>query len=91
MEVLIPTGTPRGAKAGKALSVANLAGKRIGIVSNGWRSMEAMMPQMAELVKQRWHASTVSFFHVHINKAITPQELGRLVSDCDVAIVGIAN
>ena len=91
MEVLIPTGTPRGAKAVTALSVANLAGKRIGLVSTGWRSMEAMMPQMAQLVKQRWHASAVSFFHVPINKAIPSQELARLVGDCDLAIVGIAN
>jgi hypothetical protein len=91
MEVLIPTGTRRGASAAQALSVDSLAGKRVGIVSNGWRSMEAMMPRMEALLRQRWQAAAVSFYHVHINQAITPQELGRVVADCDVAIVGIAN
>jgi TRAP-type uncharacterized transport system substrate-binding protein len=91
MEVLNPIGIRRASRSGASASIDDLAGKRVGLLSNGWRSMEAMMPRMAELITQRWQAASVSAFHIHINKGITAAELGQLKAQCDVAIVGIAN
>jgi hypothetical protein len=90
MEILIPTSVSRGA-AQTAVKAYQLKGKRVGIVSNGWVSMEAIGGQMSRVLKEKYGVAEITHYGVHINKPITEETLRQVASECDAAIVGIAN
>lgn len=91
MEILVPTAPARDARKIAAGSLDTLDGKRIGIVSNGWRSMDAMVPRLTQRLKQRYGVSEVNLFKVHVNQPILADTLDKVVAGCDAAIVGLAN
>lgn len=90
MEILVPTAAAHHVENAKIGCLPTLAGKRVGIVSNGWQSMEAMVPRLRERLTQ-YGISRVSLFSVHINKPITTETLDQVAESCDAAIVGLAN
>lgn len=90
MKILIPSATTRGKVEAKAAILVSLQNKRVAIVSNGWRSMDAMVPRLSEGLIARG-ATNVRLFSVHINKAITAETLEQIGTHCDAAIVGLAN
>ena len=91
MEILIPIATTRAVRKMNTASLALLTGTRVGIVSNGWRSMEAMTPHLSQRLKEKYGASEISLYSVHINKPITDDTLDSIERDCDAVIVGLAN
>jgi len=91
MEILIPTASAGGVQRMNLRSLDTLDGKRVGIVSNGWRSMDAMSPRMAARLKERYGARQAGFFTVHLNRPITADILDQVAAQCDAAIVGLAN
>ena len=91
MEILIPTATPRAIQKMNTASLGQLTGKRIGIVSNGWRSMDAMTPHLIQRLKEDHGAGEIRLYPVHINKPIMDDTLDAIERDCDAVIVGLAN
>jgi hypothetical protein len=91
MEILVPTATAQVAQKMKAAADAQLSGKRVAIVSNGWRSMEVMTPRLDLLLRERYDASAIRRYSVHLNRPISQEILDSIRKDCDAAIVGIAN
>ena len=89
MQILVPTASARPSEKSKATRLATLAGKRFAIVSNGWRSMDAMGRRVSERLKADG-VIAVDFFPVHINKPITNEALDEIAA-YDAAIVGLAN
>ncbi len=90
MEILVPTAAPRALHKMNAGAIDLLVGKHVGIVSNGWRSMEAMVPRITQRLKDEYGAREVSFHTVPLNRPITADTLDA-VEHCDAAIVGLAN
>lgn len=91
MEILIPTASAGDVQRTKLRSLDTLDGKRVGIVSNGWRSMDAMSPRMAARLKERYGARQAGLFTVPLNRPITADILDQVAAQCDAAIVGLAN
>ena len=91
MEILVPTASARDVQRMKAGSLDTLEGKRVGIVSNGWRSMDAMSPRMAGRLKDQYGVRQVGFFTAPLNRPITADILDQVAAECDAAIVGLAN
>lgn len=91
MEILIPTAATAATQKMPATAVASLTGKRVAIVSNGWRSMEVMAPHLDLLLRARHDVAGIRRFSVHLNRPISQEILDSIRKDCDAAIVGIAN
>lgn len=91
MEILVPTASPRGSQSLTVRPLGDLRGKRIGIVSNGWRSMEAMIPCITRRLTEQYGAREVNAFAVPLNRGITAETLEKVATECDAAIVGLAN
>ena len=90
MQILVPTAATRSTVETRTAVLASLHDKRVAIVSNGWRSMDAMVPRLSERLMARG-VNNVRLFSVHINKAITAETLEQIGAGCDAAIVGLAN
>ena len=91
MQILVPKATLRNTQKLEAQSLSALSGKRVGLVSNGWVSMDAMAPRLTHLLKEKHGVSEVNMFTVHVNKPIEREVLDQIASRCDAAIVGLAN
>lgn len=91
MEILVPTASAGDVRRMKIRSLDTLDGKRLGIVSNGWRSMDAMSPHMAARLKERYGVRQVGFFTAPLNRPIIAAIVDQIAAQCDAAIVGLAN
>jgi hypothetical protein len=91
MKILNPVGTARKTEK-KALPVtASLDGRRLGILTNHWKSMDRMAQRMAERARTRYGASAVSLYDIPVNGAMAEATERRVLDECDAAIVGLAN
>ena len=91
MQILVPTAATRSTVETRTAVLASLQDKRVAIVSNGWRSMEAMTPHLSQRLRELYGASEISLYSVHINKPITDDTLDKIERNCDAVIVGLAN
>jgi hypothetical protein len=85
---------PRNEKpAGKVIVpvVAALAGKTLGYLNNGWLSMSKMGAHMAGPLKAKYGVSEIIFYDVPRAKGPPEGLLKKVASECDAAIVGLAN
>ena len=88
--ILNPVAAPRAAAATMPL-LAGLAGRRIGILSNHWQSMDRMAARMATQLTTVHGVAAVHFYDVPINGAMSGRVRAAAIAECDATIVGLAN
>ena len=89
--ILDPVAAPRDA-AGKSLPlIPVIDGCTVGILTNHWKSMDRMAERMGLRLKEIYHAADVRIYDIPINGAMTALVKQRVMSECDAAIVGLAN
>lgn len=91
LTILDPVGVPRETSGTKALVIPALAGCTIGILTNRWKSMDRMAERMAARLKEGYGAAAVPVYGIPINGAMSDEVREKVISECDAAIVGLAN
>lgn len=72
-------------------AVAGLLGKRIAFVTNGWASFAKIGQRMEGLLKEAHGIAQMRIYPVPTSPGPTAEELDRIASECDAAVVGLAN
>ena len=92
IEILMPDGVPA-ALAGAVLAkrVASLAGRRIGIVNNGWRCMDILASEYHDILLQEHGLADALEVRTSVVHGLSDADLELFVARCDAAIVGIGN
>lgn len=91
MKILNPLGAPRTSGKRALPSVAGLAGLRLGILTNHWKSMDRMAERIAARAGARYGALDVRLYDIPINGAMAEAVERGVLQECDAAIVGLAN
>ena len=85
---------PRNPHQHKKLSVptvSDLRGKTLGYLNNGWISMGKIGRRIEGELKAKYGVSRVIFYDVPRSTEPPPGLLDKVVRECQVAIVGMAN
>lgn len=91
IKILNPVSAPRD-RAGQRLStVPGFKGVRVGILSNHWKSMDRMTKMFGVRATTVYAASLVQLYDIPINGPMTDLTEQRVLNECDVAIIGLAN
>jgi hypothetical protein len=90
MKILNPAGVPRSSAERALPTMASLAGRRLAVLNNRWKSMDRIAARIAMRAQERHGASGVEVLAIPINGAM-PESVERSVQECDAAIVGLAN
>jgi hypothetical protein len=72
-------------------AVEHLQGKWIGFLENGWKSFNRISERMEELLKQQYGIAGFRRYRISSSGAPAPALFEQVVSECDGAIVGLAN
>lgn len=91
MDIFVPTASARNVQKMEIASLDMLNGKRIGIVNNGWRSMDAMVPLLTRRLKEQYGVRQVEVFTIGLQHSMAEDILDKIVAECDAAVVGLAN
>lgn len=91
MKILNPAGSPRPSAHAAMPTVASLAGRRLAILSNHWKSMDRIASRICALAGDRFAVSGVRTYDIPINGAMPDAVERAVLQECDVAIVGLAN
>lgn len=91
MKIINPLGFPRAAKDGTALIVDTVRGKRLGILSNHWTSMDRIARRIVENAATRHGIAEILLYDIPINGPMSAGVEERVLAECDAAIVGLAN
>jgi len=85
-----PTAEPRAIDAKLAPRLADLSGKRIGILDNGKANAGVLMLAVAKVLQERYGAAEIVKRNKPVAGPPTPETLEAL-SHCDLALVGSAD
>ena len=92
VRVLDPVGKPREERAEMAARLATVSGKVLGLLSNGWRSFDAMTERFSDLALEKFEAREVICRKSPNAASGAPKEtLDELASVSDAAIVGVGH
>jgi hypothetical protein len=91
LTILDPVAAPRGTSGASLPVVPTLEGRTVGILTNHWKSMDRMTERMAVRLKEIYRAAAVPVYDIPINGAMADQVKQKVISECDAAIVGLAN
>jgi hypothetical protein len=91
LTILDPVGVPREMPGARALVVPALGGRTVAILTNRWKSMDRMAERMAAQLKEIHGVAAVPVYGIPINGAMSDEVRERVISECDAAIVGLAN
>lgn len=72
--------------------IQGLRGARVGIVSNGWRSLDIMYEELCNALSQNFGVATL--VHARKTNRIDPLETNQveaLVAGCDAVVIGLGN
>ena len=72
-------------------AVGGLKGKRIGFLTNGWSSFNAMGARIAEVFSEQHGISGMRTYAIPTSCAPPEGLLEQVATECDAAIVGMAN
>lgn len=89
--LLDPVAMPRAAAEQPLPLIPVTHGRRIGILTNHWKSMDLMAERMALRLKNVYRAVNVQLYDIPINGAMTETTRSAVIRDCDAVIVGLAN
>ncbi|MDO8530985.1 MAG: hypothetical protein Q7T26_02285 [Dehalococcoidia bacterium] len=82
----------RGQPASLAPRIDTLRGKRIGLLDNGWRSMDTLLPAFRDLLQQRDDVSQALLCEKRSDGIGAPKAmLDDLARDSDFVINGLGN
>jgi hypothetical protein len=91
MKILNPAGVPRSSAEQAFPALASLAGRRLAVLTNRWKSMDRIAARVEARIQERHGAAGVKVFAIPINGAM-PESVERgVLQECDAAIVGLAN
>ena len=92
IKILDPTARPVAGDAGLAPRVVSLGGNTLGIVSNAWRSYDAMAKHFEEIAKDKYEIREVMrTINLDLSSPLSEDTLNALVAKADAAIVGIGH
>ena len=91
LTILDPRGSPAGCPGRSLPCIPGLDGCTVGILTNHWKSMDRMAERMGLRLKEIYHAADVRIYDIPINGAMADAVKQRAISECDAAIVGLAN
>ena len=90
MQFLDPT-SPNPRKAHDPKALADLKGKRLAYLNNGWASMTKIGQRIEGPLKSRYGIAEIVFFDVPRNREPADGLLEQVAREFDAAIVGMAN
>ena len=91
LTILDPVAGPRRVPDQSLPLIPGLDGCTVGILTNHWKSMDRMVERMTLRLKEVHHAAEVRIYDIPINGAMADTVKQRAISECDAAIVGLAN
>ena len=92
IRVLDPVGDPRVAQAVMAARVATITGKALGLLSNGWRSFDAMVDRFSGLAVEKYEArETISRKNPNTANSTPRETMDELAAGSDAALVGVGH
>jgi len=68
-----------------------LEGRRVGILNNGWSSMDVVARSLERFLKEDYGVEEVLHWHIPIARSVSPETLDEVVGGTDAAVVGLAN
>ncbi len=74
-----------------ATSVTGLAGQRVALLTNQWKSWDAVTEMLASGVRERHGARSARSWDIPISTAAPESVLEEIAATSDVALVGLAN
>jgi hypothetical protein len=89
--ILDPVAAARDNSGASAPLVASVTGLTVGILTNHWKSMDRMAARMAARLKERHGALDVRLYDIPINGAMKESVKHAVITECQAAIVGLAN
>ena len=72
-------------------TIDNLRGKRVAFVNNGWRSFTRIGERLESRLKASYGIAAMHSYSIPTAGAPEPGLFDRVVNECDVAVVGLAN
>lgn len=72
-------------------AVGTLQGKRIGFLTNGWSSFNAMGARIEQVFSERHGIHSMQIYSIPTSCAPPAGLLEQVAAECDAAIVGMAN
>lgn len=91
MKILNPVAAPPQQQQRELPYVRSLSGLKVAVLSNHWTSMDRMTQRFSVRAREKYSASGVELFDIPINGAMAEAVEQRVLRECDVAIVGLAN
>ena len=92
VDILMPYAeAPTGRPGFGAPRLSTVDGRTIGIVNNGWRCMDVIADELAEVLRADFGAAGVVERRVPATRTLPPDALDELVAGCDAVVVGIGN
>ncbi len=91
MKILNPIGQLDKNRGNRLATVTSMAGIRIAVLTNKWKSMDRIAARISERAAEVYAAAKVNVFAIPINGPMSAAVEKSVIDDCDVAIVGLAN
>lgn len=92
ISILDPFSGPRTELNPIAPRTITVAGKKLGVLSNGWRSFDHMIKRYSSLAVEKYEASEVLTRKNPNSASSTPEQtMTELTERCDAVIVGIGH
>ena len=91
LTILDPVAAPREAGGERLPLLESIRGRRVGILTNHWKSMDRMAQRMVDRLQQGYAASQVTLYDIPINGAMAESVKQRVIAECNAVIVGLAN
>ncbi len=92
LRILDPVARPPDAGGEAAPRISTVAGAVVGLLSNGWRSFDAITKSYAELAVEKHEAREAVIRPNPSASSGTPQEtMEELARRCDAVVVGIGH
>ena len=89
--VLAPIPRPSDAKEALAPRLDTLAGKRIGLINNGWRCMHIASEEIQRVLLSQYRASAIVEMNTTAIRPLNPDQLSALAETVDGVVCGIGN
>lgn len=90
LEYLDPT-SPKGITSLMTTPIHELKGKTIAFVNNGWSSFTKIGVRMEQVFRQKFGVGDFRIYPFSASSAAPTELFDRIASECDAAVVGMAN
>jgi len=91
LKILNPVAAARDISGASMPTVPSLAGLKVAILTNHWKSMDKLTDRMTRRLEEHYAVSAVRIYDVPINGAMAETVRKSVLAECQAAIVGLAN